>query len=98
MVAQVKPTSKNSPAIKVGNNKNILPAEKYATPHDMSGNPVKGGLPTVSDQDGTSWSNEMKISVGNVTKGPDPKTKTTGIETRGNGAATKGRTARGPMA
>jgi hypothetical protein len=98
MAKMTPATSKNSPTIKVGNKKNSLPAEKYATPHDMSGNPVKGGLPPISDQDGTSWSNSMKISVGNVTKGPDPVTKTTGIETRGNGAATKGCTARGPMA
>lgn len=91
-------TSKNSPAIKVGNHKNTLPAEKYAMPHDMSGNSVKGGLPPISDQDGTSWSNEMKISVGNVTKGPDPKTKTDGITMRGYGAATKGIKSRGPMA
>ena len=34
------------------------------------------------------------VSIGNKTRGP----KSTGIETRGNGAATKGRIARGPMA
>jgi hypothetical protein len=98
MATQVKPTSKNSPAIKVGNHKNILPAEKYAAPHDMSGNPVSGGLPPLSDQDGTSWSNTMKISVGNVTKGPDAGTKTDGVKQRGFGAATKGYTSRGPLA
>ena len=98
MVAQVKPTKKNSPAIKVGNNKNILPAEKYAMPHDMSGNPVSGGLPAESTETGTAYINRMNISTGTVSKGNYPATKTTGIETRGNGAATKGRTARGPMA
>jgi hypothetical protein len=98
MATEIKPTSKNSPKIKVGNHKNILPAEKYAMPHDMSGNPVVGGLPPLSDQDGTSWSNSMKVSVGNVTKGPDPVIKTDGVKQRGYGAATKGFTARGPMA
>ena len=98
MVAQVKPTSKNSPAIKVGNNKNILPAEKYAMPHDMSGNPVSGGLPAESTETGAEFLNNANIGAGTTTKGNYPATKTTGIETRGNGAATKGRTARGPMA
>ena len=42
--------------------------------------------------------NEMNISVGNVSKGNYKPTKTTGVETRGNGAATKGRKAYGPMA
>lgn len=32
-----------------------------------------------------------------VGNGYPDKAKTTGIETRGNGAATKGKTARGPM-
>jgi hypothetical protein len=36
----------------------------------------------------------MTVSIGNKTRMP----KTDGIETRGNGAATKGRIARGPMA
>lgn len=98
MVAQVKPTKKNSPAVKVGNNKNILPAEKYATPHDMSGNPVSGGLPASSTETGASFMNRSNISVGNVSKGNYPAAKTTGVETRGNGAATKGRKAFGPMA
>ena len=98
MVAQVKPTKKNSPAVKVGNLKNTLPAEKYAMPHDMSGNPVAGGLPASSTQSGKDFMNESNISVGNVSKGNYKPTKTAGVETRGNGAATKGRTARGPMA
>ena len=35
---------------------------------------------------------------GGVSIGNNDKVETTGIETRGNGAATKGRIARGPMA
>ena len=40
-----------------------------------------------------------EISVANVRSGPFKNgTKTSGIVTRGNGCATKGKTARGPMA
>jgi len=98
MVAQVKPTTKNSPAIKVGNKKNDLPAEKYATPHDMSGNPVSGGLPAMSTETGAQYMNRMNISTGTVSKGNYPATKTEGVTTRGNGAAERGTKARGPMA
>ena len=98
MVAQVKPTKKNSPAVKVGNHKNTLPAEKYAMPHDMSGNPVSGGLPEMSKQSGKDFMNESNISAGNVSKGNYKATKTDGVKQRGYGAATKGFTSRGPMA
>ena len=40
----------------------------------------------------------LNISVGSMSKNSDGGVKTSGIVTRGNGAATKGRTARGPMA
>jgi hypothetical protein len=40
----------------------------------------------------------MNISVAGISKGNTSEPKTSGIETRGNGAATKGRIARGPMA
>jgi len=98
MVAQVKPTKKNSPAVKVGNHKNILPAEKYATPHDMSGNPVSGGLPASSIETGRDYMNKANISVGNISKTNGPGVKTDGITMRGYGAATKGIKSRGPMA
>jgi len=98
MVAQVKPTKKNSPAVKVGSLKNTLPAEKYAMPHDMSGNPVSGGLPEMSKQSGKDFMNESNISAGNVSKGNYKPTKTDGITMRGYGAATKGIKSRGPMA
>jgi ribosomal protein L22 len=39
-----------------------------------------------------------RIVVGNIATREAPGVKTSGIETRGNGAATKGRIARGPMA
>jgi hypothetical protein len=57
----------------------------------ISGNP--GKEPNRSKLDA------YDISVGNISKsaGNEP-TKTSGIVTRGNGAATRGITARGPMA
>ena len=92
MVAQVKPTKKNSPTVKVGKNPNNLPAEAY----DKRG--TKEGIPAMSVETGADFMNKSNISVGNVSKGNYLAPKTTGIETRGNGAATKGRKAYGPMA
>ena len=78
--------------------KEVGPASLYAKPHTMSGkgvtvaeNPGKGPNKSKLDQ--------YDISIGNISKSAgDEPTKTDGIETRGNGAATKGRIARGPMA
>jgi hypothetical protein len=42
--------------------------------------------------------NELRMSIGNISSKGYPAPKTSGIQTRGNGAATKGKTARGPMA
>lgn len=43
--------------------------------------------------------NKVPMTIGNLpAKGAPAPTKTTGVKTRGNGAATKGVTARGPMA
>jgi hypothetical protein len=79
------------------------PASEYAPPHTMTDKPVgpKAGIAYMTDPN-TLRANEMtpggqpvpRVSLGNITDGP----KTSGIETRGNGAATKGRIARGPMA
>ena len=77
---------------------NNKPAEKYATPHTMSGKGVSGDLPAMSVETGVEYLNKSKPSIGNISKTPAAKVKTTGIETRGNGAATKGRKAYGPMA
>jgi hypothetical protein len=38
------------------------------------------------------------VVLGNIAVNPPPGAKTSGIKTRGNGAATKGTMARGPMA
>jgi hypothetical protein len=78
--------------------KNNLPASAYAKPHTMSGKNV-----TVAENPGKgtnrSQLDDYDVSVGAVSKsaGNEP-TKTSGIVTRGNGCATKGTMARGPMA
>jgi len=81
--------------------KEIGPASVYAKPHTMSGGPIDSGVLYKTDPN-TMRADEStpggmparRVSVGNITREP----KSTGIKTRGNGAATKGVTARGPMA
>ena len=78
--------------------KEVGPASVYAKPHTMTGKVVKvetqpGKVPNVSRSD------NVNMSVGNISKHPDGSpTKTSGIKIRGTGAATKGVMARGPMA
>jgi hypothetical protein len=64
----------------------------------MSGAPVG-----ISENPGSgvnrSKADTVDMSIGNISKSAGNETvKTSGIVTRGNGAATKGITARGPMA
>jgi len=77
--------------------KEVGPASLYAPPHTMDGKAMK-----ISNNPGKpseiSSTSTMRMSVGNYNNGPDKPTKTSGIKTRGNGAATKGVMARGPMA
>jgi hypothetical protein len=42
--------------------------------------------------------NDVNMSVGNISRDPYKAPKTSGVQTRGNGCATKGTIARGPMA
>jgi len=76
--------------------KEVGDAATYAAPHKMNGKAL-----VMSENPGKDSSisslNTMKMSVGVINNGVT-ETKTTGIVTRGNGAATKGITARGPMA
>jgi hypothetical protein len=74
--------------------KEVGPASVYAEPHTMTGKKVGG---TLSQTSGADCMKDMNISVGNISKSVGKGVKTDGIETRGNGAATKGRMARGPM-
>ena len=56
--------------------------------------PAKPGQP----QEIETLKDEICMVVGNIGMGKPSATKTSGIKTRGNGAATKGTMARGPMA
>jgi hypothetical protein len=81
--------------------KEVGNASVYAKPHTMSGSSdVDLGVCYATDPN-TMPANEStpggmparRVSIGNITRGP----KTDGVVTRGNGAATKGTKARGPM-
>jgi hypothetical protein len=78
--------------------KEVGPASVYAPPHTMDGKAMK-----ISSNPGKD-SNRSKldtydVSIGAISKSAgNETTKTDGIKTRGNGCATKGVTARGPMA
>jgi hypothetical protein len=102
----IKPTKKDSPAIVKAKNKTNGPAAEYQKPHTMSDKPV-----SVSSIDSDSdMPNHIGLDVkmptrknwtplnGGVSIGNNHEVKTSGEETRGNGAAERGRIARGPMA
>jgi hypothetical protein len=79
--------------------KEVGDASVYAKPHTMDGKPLKAAKVkdpnTLSAKQVNPYTPAMRVSAG------DPAAddvKTTGIVTRGNGAATRGITARGPMA
>jgi hypothetical protein len=85
--------------------KEVGQASVYAEPHTMTGKKIDskaamdavcGGMnPNLRSAKDVNPSTEaMSVSIGSK----DTATKTSGIKTRGNGCATKGITARGPMA
>ena len=74
--------------------KEVGDARVYAKPHTMSGGAAKTDVPTES---GAQFMTQMNPSVGGISKGNYPATKTDGIKIRGTGAATKGVMSRGPM-
>jgi hypothetical protein len=76
--------------------KEVGDAATYAAPHKMNGKALVMSTNPGKDSSISSL-NTMRMSVGVINNGENP-TKTSGIVTRGNGAATKGITARGPMA
>ena len=76
--------------------KEVGDAATYAAPHKMNGKALVMSTNPGKDSSISSL-NTMKMSVGVINNGENP-TKTSGIVTRGNGAATKGTMARGPMA
>jgi hypothetical protein len=77
--------------------KEVGDAKVYATPHTMTGKVVKASTNPGSGPD-HSDANTVNMSVGNISRRPQPAAKTSGIKIRGTGAATKGLMARGPMA
>ena len=76
--------------------KEVGQAATYAEPHTMDGKAIKAE--PSKGASGAKCMDDMNISVAGLSKGNYKEIKTSGIETRGNGAATKGRMARGPMA
>ena len=100
----VKPTTKNSPAIHTGNAKDNKPASAYAPPHTMSGKKFTVAS-FQAEQDAIPYATskaakdvDVKDPIPNGVSYGTAKEKTSGIEMRGAGAATKGRMSRGPMA
>lgn len=92
MATQVKPTTKNSPAIKTGANRNNKPASAYV---DRS----KEATSQLAARANMSKADTVNMSIGNISKAAgDIGVKTSGIKMRGTGAATKGLMSRGPMA
>tara|TARA_R110000868_G_scaffold377216_1_gene642508 strand:- start:2804 stop:3082 length:279 start_codon:yes stop_codon:yes gene_type:complete len=82
--------------------KEVGDAKVYAKPHTMDGKAMKNKSSNQKDPNSMSASESTpggtsarRVSAGNPAR---DDVKTAGIETRGNGAATKGRIARGPMA
>lgn len=83
--------------------KEVGAAAVYAKPHTMSGgsvNPkdsisIKKDPNTLAAKDMKPGQPTYRVSAGDPAR---DDVKRDGIETRGNGAATKGRIARGPMA
>ena len=75
--------------------KEVGSASVYAKPHDMSGKETKAVVPT---ETGAKRMTEINPSIGGISKGNYPPTKTSGIKMRGAGCATKGVMSRGPMA
>ena len=77
---------------------NNKPASAYAKPHTMSGKTVTVE-PNPGKEPNRSKLDTLDISLGAFSKSAgDEPVKDSGIVVRGNGAATKGLMARGPMA
>jgi hypothetical protein len=80
--------------------KEVGNASVYAAPHKGNkGMTINELEASRSGGVNRSKADQYDMSVGNISKSAgDEKIKTDGIKTRGNGAATKGVIARGPMA
>lgn len=67
------------------------PIGKYTQPK------VYGSV-TVGEEDNKKYLREANVSVANTRSNDYAPTKTSGVQMRGGGAATKGKMSRGPMA
>jgi len=76
--------------------KEVGPASVYAEPHTMDGKKLTAK--DASKTQNVNFTDEIKMSVGRISKGQNTEIKTSGIKMRGAGAATKGFMCRGPMA
>jgi len=77
--------------------KEVGSAAVYAKPHNMSGKAVTVEANPGKGKD-MGMLNNARATLGSITSGEQPGTKTSGIKMRGTGAATKGLMSRGPMA
>ncbi len=77
--------------------KEVGAAAVYAKPHTMSGKAVTVEANPGKGEDMSMLKN-VRATLGSITSGEQPGTKTSGIKMRGTGAATKGLMSRGPMA
>lgn len=100
MAKNVPATTKNSPAIHKGSNRDNGPASQYAANGtDVTKSLNNGGYrpdPNTlkADQFLPGGTPTPRVSLGDRTRGP----KTDGVKIRGTGAAIKGVMSRGPMA
>ena len=82
--------------------KEVGDAAVYAEPHTMTGKKIKiTDTPKVTDPNSLAAKDVTTRTIGGRVSAGDPAAndiKTDGIKVRGNGAATKGLMARGPMA
>jgi hypothetical protein len=77
--------------------KEVGSAAVYAAPHTMDGKVMTSAKDSVVKPGNAV--DAVKMSVGSqIFKSQKDEVKTSGIKQRGNGAATKGYTSRGPMA
>ena len=77
--------------------KEVGHAGVYAKPHTMTGE-VISEKNALKAEPGPESVNKLRVSIGALATRPAPEAKTSGIKIRGTGCATKGTTARGPMA
>ncbi len=77
--------------------KEVGAAAVYAKPHTMTSKNVTVEANPGKGKDMSMLSN-VRASIGSIASQEQPGTKTSGIEMRGAGAATKGTMSRGPMA